>query len=104
MEPKTKKRTETHNKASQTDAAENAQLREYLNRPEDFRPGLVDDTGLLEALFPDPRSRPTERWLRKMRTQRLIPCVKIGHRFVRFDVREVAAALKKQFTRAAKWA
>jgi hypothetical protein len=38
-----------------------------------------------------------------MRTKRLIPCVKIGHRFVRYDVREVEAALKKQFTREAKY-
>jgi len=72
--------------------------------PETLRSGLVDDTGLLEALFPDPRSRPSERWLRKMRTKRLIPCVKIGHRFVRYNVREVEAALNKQFTREAKWA
>jgi hypothetical protein len=76
--------------------------KETTNRP-DLRSGLVDDTGLLEALFPDPESRPCKRWLRKMRTQRLIPCVKIGHRFVRFDVREVELALKKQFTREAKY-
>jgi hypothetical protein len=68
-----------------------------------LRSGLVDDTGLLEALFPDERSRPSERWLRKMRTKRLIPCVKIGHRFVRYNVREVEAALAKQFTREAKY-
>jgi hypothetical protein len=73
------------------------------NRPDVLRSGLVDDTGLLEALFPDSESRPSERWLRKMRTKRLIPCVKIGHRFVRYDVREVEAALKKQFTREAKY-
>jgi hypothetical protein len=72
-------------------------------RPESLRSGLVDDTGLLEALFPDPRSRPTERWLRKIRQRRLIPCVKIGHRFVRYNVREVEAALAKQFTREAKY-
>lgn len=79
------------------------------NLPDEFpykavlRSGLVDDTGLLEALFPDPRSRPTERWLRKMRTKRLIPCVKIGHRFVRYSIRDVEAALAKQFTREAKY-
>ena len=78
--------------------------KETGTRPEALRSGLVDDTGLLEALFPDERSRPSERWLRKMRTKRLIPCVKIGHRFVRYNVREVEAALNKQFTREAKWA
>ena len=71
--------------------------------PESLRSGLVDDTGLLEALFPDERSRPSERWLRKMRTKRLIPCVKIGHRFVRYSVRDCEEALKKQFTREAKY-
>ena len=75
-----------------------------VTSPEVLRSGLVDDVGLLEALFPDSRSRPSTRWLRKMRTQRLIPCVKIGHRFVRYNVREVEAALKEQFTREAKWA
>lgn len=72
-------------------------------RPESLRSGLVDDTGLLEALFPDPQSRPSERWLRKMRMKRLIPCVKIGHRFVRYSVRDCEEALKKQFTREAKY-
>jgi hypothetical protein len=38
-----------------------------------------------------------------MRQRRLIPCVKIGHRFVRYNVREVEAALSKQFTREAKY-
>ena len=73
------------------------------NHPEVLRPGLVDDTGLLEAVFPDPRSRPSERWLRKMRSKRLIPYVRISHRMVRYDVLAVEAALKKQFTREAKW-
>lgn len=72
-------------------------------RPETLRSGLVDETGLLEALFPDERSRPSERWLRKMRTKRLIPCIKVGHRFVRYNVREVEAALAKQFTREARY-
>ena len=71
--------------------------------PDVLRSGLVDDIGLLEALFPDERSRPSVRWLRKMRTKRMISCVKIGHRFVRYDVRQVEAELKKQFSREAKW-
>ncbi len=83
--------------------------KQTTNLPDEFpykavlRSGLVDDTGLLEALFPDIRSRPSERWLRKMRTKRLIPCVKIGHRFVRYSVPAVEAALAKQFTREAKY-
>ena len=77
--------------------------KEPPSHPDVLRSGLVDDTGLLEALFPDERSRPSERWLRKMRTKRLIPCIAIGHRMVRYDVREVEAALKKQFQREAKY-
>lgn len=72
-------------------------------RKEPLHSGLLNDEALLVALFPDESSRPSLRWLRKMRTKRLIPCVKIGHRFVRYDVREVDAALKKQFTREAKY-
>jgi hypothetical protein len=58
------------------------------NRPDVLRSGLAGDTGLLEALFPDSDSRPTKRWLRKMRTRRLIP----GYRFVS----EFDAVLKKR--------
>lgn len=58
--------------------------------PESLRSGLVDDTGLLEALFPDPRIRPTGRWLRKMRQQRLMPCVRIGLRVVHYSAQPSA--------------
>jgi hypothetical protein len=77
--------------------------KQTANNPDVLRSGLVDDIGLLEAIFPDERSRPSERWLRKMRTKRLIPCVAIGHRMVRYSVSEVEAALKKQFQREAKY-
>lgn len=78
--------------------------KETGTRPEALRSGLVDDTGLLEPLFSDERSRHSERWLRKMLTKRLIPWVRLGHRFMRYNVREVEAALNKQLTREAKWA
>jgi hypothetical protein len=56
------------------------------------KPGLVDANGLLEAEWPDPKSRPSRRWLMLRTARREIPFVKIG-RFVYFDVQEVHAAL-----------
>jgi len=63
----------------------------------------VDDAGLLEAIFPDERSRPCLRWLSKMRKKGFIPCVKIGARFVRFSVCDVEASLKRKFEIPAKF-
>lgn len=64
--------------------------------------GLVGAETLLETLFPDPRDRPSLRWLREMQAKRLIPYRKIGGKFVRFDVREVRAALDRNFTITAR--
>lgn len=59
---------------------------------------LVGAETLLETLFPDPRDRPSLRWLRGMQAKRLIPFRKVGQKFVRFDVAEVRAALDRNFT------
>lgn len=59
---------------------------------------LVGAETLLETLFPDPRDRPSLRWLRAMQAKRLIPFRKLGGKFVRFDVSEVRAALDRNFT------
>ncbi len=59
--------------------------------------GLVDGPRLLEALFPDPRCRPTLRWLRKQQAGRVIPYLKIG-RFVFFNEAQVRAALDAKHT------
>ena len=59
-------------------------------------PKLVDAHGLLEALF-DAQSRPSLRYIRKMQAQRRIPYIKLGH-LVRFDVEEVRAALRDDWT------
>jgi hypothetical protein len=67
-------------------------------RTEPPQSGLLNDEALLEALFPDEASRPSLRWLRKMRQRRLIPFYRIaGQRMVRFDPGEVRAALETQF-------
>lgn len=73
-------------------------------RPEPLRSGLLNDEALLTALFPDESSRPSLRWLRKMRQRRLVPFYRIGGRMVLFDPGEVRAALEKQFRVEAKWA
>ena len=72
-------------------------------RPEPLRTGLLNDEALLTALFPNEASRPSLRWLRKMRQQRLLPFYRIGGRMVLFDADECRAALEKQFRVEAKW-
>lgn len=73
-------------------------------RKEPLRNGLLNDEALLVALFPDESSRPSLRWLRKMRQRRLLPFYRIGGRMVLFDAGECRAALDKQFKVEAKWA
>jgi hypothetical protein len=72
-------------------------------RKEPLRSGLLNDEALLTALFPDESSRPSLRWLRKMRHRRLLPFYRIGGRMVLFDAGECRAALEKQFKVEAKW-
>ena len=68
----------------------------HLHLPDAARIKLVDAEGLLEALF-DKDSRPSLRWLRKMQAQRRVPYIKLGH-LVRFDVEDVRAALREDWT------
>ena len=67
-----------------------------MNTPEIEKNKLVDAKGLLVALFEE-ESRPSERWLRQMQTQRKISFRKIG-RLVRFDVEQVRAELEQDCT------
>lgn len=60
-------------------------------------PSLVDAIGLAEALFPDPRSRPGLRTIRRWQKMRLIPFLKIGKK-VMFDPVQVRRALDARFT------
>ena len=73
-------------------------------KSESLRSGLLNDEALLAVLFSDESSRPSLRWLRKMRQRRLVPFYRIGGRMVLFDAGEVRAALEKQFKVEAKWA
>ena len=75
----------------------------HAQTPSRPRSGLLNDEALLTALFPDESSRPSLRWLRKMRQRRLVPFYRIGGRMVLFDCNEVRAALEKQFKVEAKW-
>jgi hypothetical protein len=60
-------------------------------------PELLDANGLLERLWPDPRSRPSLRWLREMQKRKTLPYVRIGRR-IYFDPRQVAAAIAERLT------
>jgi hypothetical protein len=57
-------------------------------------PTLLDAVGLLEALWPDQRSRPSLRWLREQQKRRTVPIIKWGRR-VFFDPVQVRQAIAK---------
>jgi hypothetical protein len=57
----------------------------------------VDAQGCLEALFPDPRSRPSLRWFKQLQHEGVIPFRKIRRRSF-FDVSEVRRALDKRYS------
>jgi len=57
-------------------------------------PGLLNATELLEALWPNPKSRPSLRWLRSLQARRAVPFLKVGHK-VFFETERVRAALRK---------
>jgi hypothetical protein len=59
--------------------------------------GLLDAEELLKAIWPNPESRPSLRWLRKQQSSRTLPYVKCG-RLVYFDPAKVRQALAKRFT------
>ncbi|MBC2605617.1 hypothetical protein [Pelagicoccus albus] len=54
---------------------------------------LVDGSGLLETLF-DEHSRPSLKWLSRMRSSGVIPSLKVG-RLVRYDPLKVKQALAR---------
>jgi len=64
---------------------------------EDNPLALVPGEVLLATLWPDPETRPTMRWVRKMTATRSFPFVKLGNR-VWFDPQRVRRHLDKQFT------
>ena len=54
----------------------------------DGQGGLVDAPRLLEELFPNPKCRPSLRWLRTQVAERSLPFVRIG-RLCFFDTQMV---------------
>ena len=59
--------------------------------------GLLDAEELLKAIWPNPNSRPSLRWLRHQQAKRILPYVKCG-RLVYFDPIKVRQQLAKKFT------
>jgi hypothetical protein len=66
-------------------------------KTEDNPLALVPGEVLLATLWPDPKTRPTMRWVRKMTATRSFPFVKLGNR-VWFDVQRVRRHLDKTYT------
>ena len=65
-----------------------------LSNPPAAPLGLLSAASLLTALWPDPISRPSLRWIREMQAKRALPFIKIGH-LVFFEIERVRAALRK---------
>lgn len=63
------------------------------NTPE----GLLTADELLKAIWPNPQSRPSLRWLRSQQSRRTLPYVKCG-RLVYFDPAKVRQSIAKRFT------
>jgi hypothetical protein len=59
--------------------------------------GLLTAEELLKAIWPNPKSRPSLRWLREQQSRRTLPMVKIG-RLVFFDPAKVRQSIAKRFT------
>lgn len=59
--------------------------------------GLLSAEELLKAIWPNPKSRPSLRWLREQQARRTLPMVKIG-RLVFFDPAKVRQSIAKRFT------
>lgn len=58
--------------------------------------GLIGESALRAAIWPDPESRPSRRWFLELKAKGLVPFVRIGRRIF-FDPAEVRAALDHQF-------
>jgi hypothetical protein len=58
--------------------------------------GLLDAAGLLAALFPDKKARPSVKWLTRLRDARKIPFIKIGAKTF-YDAELVRAAMQAKF-------
>ena len=56
--------------------------------------GYLDAAQLLLELWPNPKARPSMRWLRGMTAKRALPFVKLN-RLVFFEAERVKAALRK---------
>lgn len=63
------------------------------NTPE----GLLSAEELLSVIWPNPKSRPSLRWLREQQARRTLPHVKCG-RLVFFDAAKVRQVIAKRFT------
>jgi hypothetical protein len=63
----------------------------------DGLPELLDAQGLLERLWPDPRSRPSLRWLREQQKRKTVPYIKWGRRIF-FHPADVAIAIREKLT------
>ena len=78
-------------------------MRPHNTDPSEPRPfqtqNLFDAKGLLEALWPNPQSRPSMRWLRKQQAVGALPYVKWGRR-VFFDLEEVTRTIKRRTVNA----
>jgi hypothetical protein len=56
--------------------------------------GFLSAPELLEALWPNPDTRPSLRWLRSLQARRAVPFLKVGHK-VLFEAERVRAALRR---------
>lgn len=63
--------------------------------------GLVDAKGLLKAVWPDEASRPSKRWLDRMKKARRVPFMKIGGK-VFYSPPQVMRSLESQAVRAVR--
>ena len=67
------------------------------NAKENDLPKLLDARGLLETVWPDPRSRPSLRWLRQQQKNKTLPFIK-WERSVFFDPSQVARIIEDKLT------
>jgi hypothetical protein len=56
--------------------------------------GLLEAEELLKVIWPNPKCRPSLRWLRQLQKDRKVPYIKIGH-LVFFNPAKVREAIEK---------